>query len=198
MFRMLAALAISILILAAYNADAQDQPEAAQDVPESLRQLPEATPDTPETAQQAPETAQQAPENAGGRYRMSEVEGGFLRLDTQDGEVSFCHQQRGDWVCELVADDREAYEAEIGRLAEENQRLQDELAALEEHETGRNVIELPDSQDVDRFVAFLDQMMRRLFDMVKSFTEQGSEERTSSSQSGPWIPPLTQNTPDRI
>jgi len=141
MFRILAALVISILILMAYNADAQNG------------------------------------EGTVGRYAMSEVEGGFLRLDTTDGRVSFCHQDHSDWVCELIPDDRTAYEAEIGRLMEENRKLKDELAAAKQ---GRKGLQLPGREDVDRVMTYLDQMMRRFFDMVKSFGEK-KEERTGST-----------------
>jgi len=131
-----------------------------------------------------------------GRYAMSEVEGGFLRLDTVDGRVSFCHHGRGDWVCELVADDRSAYEAEIARLMEENRRLKDDLAALKGRDKDdRNVIELPSREDVDRLMVFLDQMMRRFFDMVKSLAEKGPEKRTGSSEPTPWFPPVRPHEP---
>jgi hypothetical protein len=149
----MAVLAISIMILAAYNADAQD-----------------------------------GADNAAGRYTMSEVEGGYLRLDTANGRVSFCHRERGDWICELVADDRAAYEAEIGQLARENRRLKDDLAALQGGDKDdRNVIVLPNREDVDRLMAFLDQMMRRFFDMVKSLSEERRKERTGSSEPAPWL-----------
>lgn len=161
MLRIMAVLAISIMILAAYNADAQDDAD-----------------------------------NTAGRYTMSEVEGGYLRLDTANGRVSFCHRERGDWLCEIVADERAAYEAEIGVLMGENRRLKDDLAALKGRgEDGRNVIELPGREEVDRLMSFLEQMMRRFFDMVKSFSEERQKERTGSSQPAPWFASIQPREP---
>ena len=119
--------------------------------------------------------------DAPGRFTLNEVEGGFLRLDTVDGRVSLCHRKGVDWVCELVADDREAFDAEIGRLIEENSALRDDLAALKRgggNKDDLSGIELPSREDIDRVMAFFDQMMRRFFDMVKSLQEKGPRERT--------------------
>ena len=57
-----------------------------------------------------------APESENGRYSMSPVAGGVLRLDTRSGQVSLCRQKSDSWICETTADDRAAYEKEIARL----------------------------------------------------------------------------------
>src|SRR5262245_24198435 len=57
-----------------------------------------------------------APASENGRYSMSPVADGVLRLDTRTGQVSLCRQRNDSWVCEATADDRAAYEKEIARL----------------------------------------------------------------------------------
>jgi len=39
-----------------------------------------------------------------GRYTMSPVEGGFLRLDTETGAIALCTRRNETWSCEPVAD----------------------------------------------------------------------------------------------
>lgn len=160
MLRVLAALAISILILMAYGAEAEN--------------------------------------GAGpiGRYTLSEVEDGYLRLDTAEGRVSFCHRKQEGWVCELIADERAAYEAEIARLEQENRRLKDELAALKRGEKDDSSrIELPRREDVDQVMSFLEGMMRRFFDMVRSLKEEAARQRTGAPEPEPAFPPLRPHEP---
>ncbi|MDH3195642.1 MAG: hypothetical protein OEL78_04935, partial [Hyphomicrobiales bacterium] len=52
-----------------------------------------------------------------GRYAIVPVEDGFLRLDTRTGAVSRCTGKIGRLACRILPDERLAYEAEIGRLA---------------------------------------------------------------------------------
>ncbi len=58
--------------------------------------------------------AQGAPDTENGRYTLSPVTDGFLRLNTRNGEVSICTNKNG-WTCRLVPDERTALDTEIGR-----------------------------------------------------------------------------------
>lgn len=65
---------------------------------------------------------------AGGRFSMTPVEGGVMRLDTRTGAMSRCGARSGTWTCELLPDDRSAYEAEIGRLNDRIATLERQIA----------------------------------------------------------------------
>ena len=73
------------------------------------------------------ETTSPAPaessESANGRFAMTPVADGFLRLDTRTGQVSLCTLNAGQAQCRASADERAALEAEIDRLAKENAGL---------------------------------------------------------------------------
>jgi len=71
--------------------------------------------------------AQAAPETENGRYTLSPVTDGFLRLNTRNGEVSICTNKNG-WTCRLVPDERTALDTEIGRLQSDNKQLREQLA----------------------------------------------------------------------
>jgi hypothetical protein len=62
-------------------------------------------------------------QNSDGRYLVTQIEGGIMRVDRETGEVSVCKGGEGGWRCELVPDDRVAVQREMDRLARENQRL---------------------------------------------------------------------------
>lgn len=71
-----------------------------------------------------PATTDAAPDGEPVRYTMQPVEGGLMKLDTRTGRMTFCSARAGAWICELVPEERTAYEDEIGRLNEH-------IAALE-------------------------------------------------------------------
>lgn len=134
--------------------------------------------------------AQSMPDSENGRYALSPVGDGVIRLDTRTGTVSTCSNTGTGWACYAVPDERAALDAEIGRLQADNEKLKAELAAREPTVTGkideplpktdslkkpepkvadgeRKIeIPLPSDRDMDRMMAFLEQAWRRLVEMA--------------------------------
>jgi hypothetical protein len=134
--------------------------------------------------------AQPMPDAENGRYALSPVTDGVIRLDTRTGAVSTCTNNGTGWACYAVPDERAALDAEIGRLQDDNEKLKAQLAAREPVVTGkideplpkadslkkaepkvaeaeRKIeIPLPSDRDVDRVMSFLEQAWRRLIDMA--------------------------------
>jgi hypothetical protein len=150
----------------------------------ALAQAPEAIP--PPTVQS--ETAPSSPaENVAahtGRFSFKRVEGGFLRLDSQTGQVALCSARVAGWACEMVPEDRVALDKEIGRLQDEVNDLKQQLAAVHEPPPPRPPAELspppqPPSQksddaarlreDMDRARSAFENAWRRLVDMIVNF-----------------------------
>lgn len=136
-----------------------------------------------------PVAAQSAPDSENGRYTMSPIPEGVLRLDTRTGRVSTCSKNAAGWACYAVPDERAALDAEIGRLQAEVEKLKGELAAgptvsgkIEEAlpksdslktpepkaAEGQRKLEipLPSDEDVDRVMSFLERAWRRLIEMA--------------------------------
>lgn len=133
--------------------------------------------------------AQTAPDGENGRYSMTPIPEGVLRLDTRTGTVSTCTRNGAGWACYAVPDERSALDAEIGRLQAEVETLKGQLAAgptvsgkvdealpksdsLKKGEPkvaeGDRKLEipLPSDQDMDRMMSFLEKAWRRLIDMA--------------------------------
>jgi hypothetical protein len=134
--------------------------------------------------------AQSMPEAENGRYVLSPVPDGVIRLDTRTGAVSTCNNSGTGWACYAVPDERAALDAEIGRLQAENEQLKAKLAAGEPTVTGkideplpktdslkqpepkvaegeRKIeIPLPSDRDMDRAMSFIEQAWRRLVEMA--------------------------------
>ncbi|MFN3655699.1 MAG: hypothetical protein ACK4UO_00425 [Pseudolabrys sp.] len=171
-------------------------PPAAEQVPtpsESANPVTETPPPAP-LASPAPPPARSAepvppPPAAAGRYGFNRVDGGLLRLDTQTGQVAFCSAGGAGWACQVVPEDRAAFEQEIARLQDEVVALKKEVAALREPPPPRPpaefapppppppaadkdnevTIKLPTQEDIDRASAAIHDAWRRLVDMLVTF-----------------------------
>jgi hypothetical protein len=134
--------------------------------------------------------AQTMPDAENGRYALSPVTDGVIRLDTRTGAVSTCSNTGTGWACYAVPDERDALDVEIGRLQADNEKLKTQLAAREPTVSGkidealpktdqlkkpepkvpegeRKIeIPLPSDRDMDRVMSFLEQAWRRLVEMA--------------------------------
>ena len=84
-----------------------------------------------------------------GRFTMTPIENGFLRLDTRNGAVSLCTVKEGAVECRLAADERAALMDEIDRLRKGDRR-----------EGSRNF--LPDRQELEQAWQNMEEFMRRM------------------------------------
>jgi hypothetical protein len=119
----------------------------------------------------------EAPDTSDGRYTMSPVDGGFLRLDTRTGAVAMCAHAGGDWACKPV-DDRTTAGAssEITKLEKENRELRDRVKALEQTlETSPPAadgppggkVQLPTDEEVDQALDYLSRVYKKVREHLK-------------------------------
>ena len=108
--------------------------------------------------------AQSMPDTENGRYALSPVSDGVVRLDTRTGAVSTCSNSGAGWACYTVPDERAALDAEIGRLLADNEKsktaleiskaelekLKAELAAREPVVTGKIDEALPKTDSLKK------------------------------------------------
>jgi hypothetical protein len=135
-------------------------------------------------------TARSMPEAENGRYILSPITDGVIRLDTRTGAVSTCTDAGAGWACYAVPDERAALDAEIGRLQADNEKLKAQLVQREPTvagkideplpktdslkppgsklaDGGRKIeIPLPSDRDMDRMMSFLQQAWQRLVDLA--------------------------------
>jgi hypothetical protein len=126
------------------------------------------------------------PDSEHGRYSFSKVAEGFLRLDTQTGQVSMCSQRAVGWACQSAPDDRAVLENEIARLRTENAGLKKEMlahgltlpgtgtAAPESSGAHDNdiTIHLPDNSEIDRMVTYAGQLWHRFVEAIARAQKQ--------------------------
>jgi hypothetical protein len=176
----------------------QDQP-AAQPQPQVAPQVtPQVAPQlTPRVESPVPPKGDGPGAPAeGGRFTFNRIDNGFLRLDTQNGQVAYCRAQTAGWSCQAVPENRSELDADVARLQSDLTalktlrsditRLQDEIAALRREvaalkdpppprppadltspDKGPDVtIRLPTHDDIARARAFLGKTWHRLVEMI--------------------------------
>jgi len=130
------------------------------------------------------------PDSAGGRYifekQTDSPSGGYLRLDTQTGEVALCSQRNVGWACQAAPEDRAVLENEITRLRAENAALKKEILSRglplppgASPEVGTApaaqnsvTLQLPSDADINRMVAYAGQLWHRFVDAVDRAQKQ--------------------------
>lgn len=119
------------------------------------------------------------------RFTMTPTEDGFLRLDSQTGSVSVCSRKDGNWGCSVVADDRIALQDKIDKLSKENSELRAQVKELEEFidseipgnaESSKEKpgLQLPNEEDVDKALGFIENLLKRFKDMAERLKEDDS------------------------
>lgn len=98
------------------------------------------------------------------RYTMAPTEGGFVRLDTVTGAMSFCSKDNGGWSCTPM---------ENGARPIPGDRPSGPGDATPE-------IELPSEEDVDKAIDYLESMIRKFRERFEDFGEKTRPRREAS------------------
>jgi hypothetical protein len=132
----------------------------------------------------------ETPDDGRGRFAMSPVEGGFLRLDKETGAVAMCARKDGAWTCEPIADKAPTTTGK-SQLEAENQVLRDRVKSLEESlETGKPQAngepvpsaKLPTEEEVDKAFDYVERIFKKFRERVQKYEQPAP----------PALPPSTQ------
>lgn len=122
-----------------------------------------------------------------GRYTMSPADGGgFVRLDTETGQMALCQRRDAEWSCRDMAEPGRGLGQEVERLRAENQRLKSEMCEMEDillgdkrAEAGRGrdgrdgggrggfELKLPSEQDIDNAMSYAQRMLRKFREKLR-------------------------------
>lgn len=134
------------------------------------------------TSQIAASRAEGSSESRDSRFVIEREAEGFLRLDRQTGELSYCRIKDSGLSCIASAEERLAWETEIARLETRIAAIEARLEALEAGEPKPERLEppaaVPERQneaqgeesaeaELARALDFAERAFQRFFDMVK-------------------------------
>src|SRR6185503_12132211 len=106
-----------ILVCAASAASAQavidveGQRAAQPPVQDQPAAQPQPMPKVESPAQ--PKDDSPAVSAGGGRFTFNRIDNGFLRLDTQNGQVAYCRAQTAGWSCQVVRENRSELDSDV-------------------------------------------------------------------------------------
>jgi hypothetical protein len=122
-------------------------------------------------------------QSGAGRFTMHPADGGFLRLDTQTGQMSLCKSSGSTAGCTTLPDERLALEQQNDALKRENQDLKtsvrrlEELAGIAPGETtkpdgqSRPGAQLPTEEDVDKAMSYVQRMLKKFKEKIREFED---------------------------
>ncbi len=112
-----------------------------------------------------------------GRYTLEKSATGYVRMDTQTGEMSICEERDGQLVCKIAADERAAFQDEIDRMQEKLNGLEHRLAAVEQSPLLKPQNLLPTDEQFEKSLSYMERFFRRFMDIVKDMDKNPDEQQ---------------------
>lgn len=103
------------------------------------------------------------------RYQLQRTPDGYVRLDTTSGSMSLCQEKGGQLVCRMATEERTAYEGDLDRLQDRIDALEARMSAVE---SGRPAAELPNEQEFEQTLGYMERFFRSFMGIVKDFEQE--------------------------
>ena len=111
------------------------------------------------------------------RYRLERTDNGYVRMDTQTGEMSICEERTNQLVCKVAAEERTAFQDEIERLQARLDAVEARVAKLEERAVPEAL--MPSEEEVDKSLDIMEKFFNRFMGIVKGWEkEEAQPQRT--------------------
>lgn len=112
----------------------------------------------------APSLAEEA-----SRYQLQPSGDGFVRMDTQTGQMSLCSQAAGKLDCKPVSDERTAYADRIEEMSRRIEALEKRVAELEKAGATSG---LPSDEEFERTMGYMERFFRRFIGVVHDLQKE--------------------------
>jgi cell division protein FtsB len=102
------------------------------------------------------------------RYRLEKTQNGYVRMDTQTGEMSICEERSNQLICRAAAEERAASKDEIDRLQARLDAIEARVAKLEARPAVPEAL-LPSEQEFDKSMDYMEKFFHRFMGIMKDF-----------------------------
>jgi len=110
------------------------------------------------------------------RYRLEKTETGYVRMDTQTGEMSICEEKTGQLVCRMAADERSALQDQLERLQARLDAMDARVTKLEAQPSIPQVL-LPSDEEVDKSFDLMEKFFHRFMGIVKDLDKEDAQQQ---------------------
>ncbi len=111
----------------------------------------------------------------GDRYRLERTDDGFVRMDTDTGEMSFCSESAGVLTCRPASAGETAQTGELAALQERIDELEARVEQLEGGTGAPPQNALPTDEEFEQTMGLMERFLRRFMGIVKDL--EGEEQR---------------------
>lgn len=103
-----------------------------------------------------------------GRFVMEKTDQGYVRMDTETGDISVCTAEGTQIVCKIAADERAAFQNQLEELDARVTVLERRLGAgnLPAPAVGEG---LPSEEEFERGLGYMERFMRRFMGIIQEF-----------------------------
>lgn len=114
------------------------------------------------------------------RFRLERTENGYVRMDTETGAISLCRESADELVCQVAAEERQAYETEIKELRDKVAALEERVQALEggEPRVGESL-----EREFEQTMTLMERFFRRFMEIVQGIEQD--RERQQNQETAP-------------
>ncbi|MEO0542929.1 MAG: hypothetical protein AAFY99_03830 [Pseudomonadota bacterium] len=115
--------------------------------------------------------------NAGaetGRYILEKTDNGYVRMDTQTGDMALCAEADGQMICRAAADERAAFQQQLDALDARIDRLEKALAAGLSALPRAPSAGLPDPSEFEQGLDYMEQFFNRFRGIIED-TERSTQ-----------------------
>src|SRR5262249_22728254 len=93
---------------------------------------------------------------------------GYIRMDTQTGEMSICEERTNQLICRTATEDRGASKDEIDRLQAKLDAIESRIAKLEARPAVPEAL-LPSEQEFEKSMDYMEKFFHRFMGIMKDF-----------------------------
>lgn len=108
-----------------------------------------------------------------GRFILETTDAGYVRMDTQTGDIAFCTQDDGQIICRAAADERAAFQQQLEALETRIDALETAMGNGITVLPDGNAHGLPSSEEFERGLDY----MERFFDRFRGIIEGAEDNR---------------------
>lgn len=116
------------------------------------------------------------------RFRLEKTETGYVRMNTETGAISLCRERSGELVCQVAAEERQAYETEMAELRDRLAALEKRVDALEQTDDPQVGDAL--EREFEQTMTLMERFFRRFMEIVQGL-EQDMEKAPQNEQTAP-------------
>ena len=104
-----------------------------------------------------------------GRFVLERTDNGYVRMDTQTGDMALCAEEDGQIICRSAADERAAFQQQLDALDERITGIEQALDSAVRMIPDDRSDGLPSAEEFESSMDYMEQFFQRFRGIVEDF-----------------------------